>query len=241
MRVLKVIALTLLSAACTPVFAQAADMAPRPPVISAEQVMPDETGAGWYLRGDVGFARNVAPTLSWQSTSYSNRTTADSGTFDLGFGYRFSESLRSDVTLDFLTDHHVSGTLSATQSDRVTQESGALLLNGYYDFAKFMAVTPYIGAGIGVARVVTDPLSRSVSGTPTYTFASATQYVMTAAAMAGLSFDIGRGLQADIGYKFNWIDKTRTGSETTGALSGPVNIGDFSSHQIRVGLKYFIN
>ncbi len=219
----------------------AADVAAHPPQISAASVMPDDTGLGWYLRGDVGFARNVAPTIAWQSTSYSNTSAANSATFDFGGGYRFTENLRSDITLDFLTAHSIKGNLTATTGDRLSQDAAALLLNGYYDFGAISGLTPYVGAGIGVARVHNGTLTRDINGLATYTFGGSTSYSLAAAAQAGFSIDIGHGLQADIGYKFTWIDRTRTGTESTGTLAGPVTIGDSSSHQIRVGLKYFIN
>jgi opacity protein-like surface antigen len=241
MRIIRTIASSFLAILSISGPVAAADMAAHPPVITAESVMPDETGAGWYLRGDVGIANNVAPTLNWQSTSYNRRSAAVGGAFDFGVGYRFTENLRSDVTLDVLTNHRVKGYLDATDDDRLQQGSTALMVNGYYDIGTYSGITPYIGAGIGVARVNSDPLTRELNGTTTFVFAGTIHYSLAASATTGFSFDIGHGLQADIGYKFTWIDKTRTGTETSSTLQGPVNIGDSSSHQFRVGLKYFIN
>jgi len=221
--------------------ATAADMTPHPPVISAQSVMPDETGLGWYLRGDVGYSLDVAPTMSWQQTGYTNRTATDAADWDVGLGYRFSDNLRSDVTLDVLTNHRVKGYLNSTDNDTVNQNTAALLVNGYYDIGTYGGLTPYLGGGIGVARVNSGTLTRYLSGTPTYLFGGSVTYALAASAMTGVSFDIGHGLQADIGYKFTWIDRSRSGTESTGALQGPVTIGDTSVHQFRVGLKYFIN
>jgi opacity protein-like surface antigen len=240
MRISLIVA-TILATATAVHVAAAADMGAHPPVITADSVMPDETGFGWYLRGDVGFARSVAPTMSWQSTSYANRSVTNGASLGIGFGYRFTENLRSDLTLDFLTNHRVRGYLNTTDDDRLNQSAASLLANGYYDIGTYFGVTPYIGAGIGIARVNNGALTRDLGGIPTYTFAGRTQFALAAAATTGFSFDIGHGLQADVGYKFTWIDKTRTGKETTSTLDGPVTIGDFGSHQIRFGLKYFFN
>jgi opacity protein-like surface antigen len=219
----------------------AADVAPQPPVISAESVAPDETNSGWYLRGDIGIAVNAAPSMNWQSSSYFDRSAANSASFGAGIGYRFSDTLRADITLDFLTSHRIKGNLTATTEDHLTQDAATVMANGYYDIATFSGVTPYIGAGIGVARVNDDALVRDVSGIGTYTFGGTLRYALAASAMTGFSFDIGHGMQADVGYKFTWIDKTRTGPETSSTLAGPVNIGASGAHQFRVGLKYFIN
>ena len=241
MCVYKTVALLIAVLAATPTASLAADMAARPPVITAESVVPDETGAGWYLRGDIGYASNVAPSMSWQTTSYSGNRAANSGTFDFGLGYRFTENLRSDVTLDFLTSHRVLGALNATTTDTLNQDMTAGLVNGYYDIGKFMGITPYIGAGIGAARINADQLTRSVNGTTTYVFNSASNYTLAAAATTGFSFDIGHGLQADLGYKFAWFGNSTTGLESTSHLTGKVNIGNSTAHELRFGLKYFIN
>ena len=220
---------------------RAADPVPHPPVIAAEAVMPDEGFGAWYLRGDIGIAAPLAPGMSWQSASYGNRTAAGAANLGSGIGYRFNDTLRADLTLDYLTSHAVKGYLSAAVADRLTQDDTLLLANGYYDIGTFAGLTPYVGAGLGLARVDSDPLVRTVNGVNAFTFAGAIRYSLAAAAATGISFDIGRGLQADVGYRFTWIGKTRTGAETTATLPGTVGLGDNGVHQFRVGVRYSLD
>lgn len=221
--------------------AHAADPAGHPPVITAESVMPDETSAGWYLRGDIGITRNMPPPMSWNGVSESDRSAAGAATGDVGIGYRFNDNFRTDLTLDFLASHRISGAYDATTRDHLDQTSFALMANGYYDLMKVSGITPYIGAGIGVARVDSGTATRDISGLATYTFGGSMRYALSAAAMAGFSIDIGHGLQADFGYRLAWVDRSRTGLESTGTLIGPIKVDDSLSHQFRVGLRYYVN
>ena len=218
-----------------------ADPAARPPVITAESVTPEDTSSGWYLRGDIGVAVNIPAAINWNSLNETNRKQASNAVGGLGIGYRFNESFRTDLTFDFMSAHKLSGNLSATTQDRLNQQSIALMANGYYDVLKYSGLTPYIGAGIGIAQVNTDSIGRDISGLTTYTFGKSTGYAFTAAAMTGIAIDIGHGLQADLGYRMAWIGHSRTGTEPTGTLAGPINVSDYVSHQFRVGLRYLIN
>lgn len=203
--------------------------------------MPEETSSGWYLRGDIGVAVNIPASINWNGITEMNRRQASAAAGGLGFGYRFNDSFRTDLTLDFMSTHKLSGNLAATTQDRLNQQSVAVMANGYYDVLKYSRITPYIGAGIGVAQINTDSISRDINGLTTYTFGKSTGYAFAAAAMTGVAIDIGHGLQADIGYRFAWIGRSRTGTETTGTLAGPINVGDYTSHQFRLGLRYLIN
>jgi opacity protein-like surface antigen len=219
----------------------AADFTTRPPVITADAVLPDDSSSGWYLRGDIGAARTIPPSINWNSINETSRKAAGAAVGDVGFGYRFNENFRSDLTFDFMSSRKISGYYNAVTQDKMNQSAVAIMANGYYDIMKYAGFTPYIGAGIGVAQINTDSATRDINGLATYTFGKSVRYGLAAAAMTGIAIDIGHGLQADIGYRFAWIDRSRTGAETTSTLAGPINIGDFTSHQIRVGLRYTIN
>ncbi len=241
MRILKRRLLSVIAVLAHTLPALGADAVGRPPVITAESVMPEDTSSGWYLRGDIGAAVNIPASINWNSINETNRRQAGNAVGGLGIGYRFNESFRTDLTFDFMSAHKLSGNLTTTTQDRLSQQSIALMANGYYDVLKYSGFTPYIGAGIGVAQINTDSISRDINGLTTYTFGKSTGYAFTAAAMTGVAIDIGHGLQADLGYRLAWIGHSRTGTETTGTLTGPINVSDYVSHQFRVGLRYQIN
>lgn len=89
--------------------------------------------------------------------------------FGVGVGYRFSERVRGDVTLESRREHHVRihGTsqrplgspaaaaadpdsyYEATFDDDTHVRGAVTLFNAYYDFTGFGRFKPYVGGGLG--------------------------------------------------------------------------------------------
>lgn len=162
--------------------AQAADMA-FPPMegIPAVSEQPVELGTGWYLRGDVAWSRDHAPLLSSDGSLDSQSAATNGYSFDLGFGYKFNNWLRSDIVYDYRKPYSVTAAESnvwcpynlmglttqgsnpvelgyfANPNDTCTPQQHAalsrqdLLLNGYIDLGTWGGVTPYVGAGVGTS------------------------------------------------------------------------------------------
>lgn len=239
MRILSRLVSSVVAITVLPLPAIAGDPAVRPPVITADSVMPEDSSSGWYLRGDIGVARNTAPKLTSDGVTETNRTAAASAAGDFGFGYRFNDNLRSDLTFEFLTSHKVTGQPNAFAKDSLNQDSFAVMANGYYDIIRYAGLTPYIGAGIGIARTNSDAGLRNLGGVSTFSYGKSATYGLAAAAMAGIAIDIGHGMQADLGYRFAWVNRARTGQPN--CACGPINVSNMQSHQFRIGLRYLIN
>ena len=151
----------------------AADMADRaapsrwyapPPVV--------EDFGGWYLRGDIGFtnqrverlnnALDVTTTSSAQSLGFNTASI-----FSLGVGYRFNDWFRADVTGEYRGNSQFSGTDRitfpggvGTDTYHATKYEWSFMANGYVDLGTWWCLTPFIGAGIGGARVTYRGLHR---------------------------------------------------------------------------------
>ena len=220
--------------------AVAADFSPRPPVIEQTAVAPEEIGSGWYLRGDIGFARQIPPKITWNGTTETSVKASD--TLDAGFGagYKFNDWMRADVTLDYLSVRNFSGSVDATTRDSYKADSLVLLANAYADLGTWGGLTPYLGAGVGVAEQRVGGVTRTAAAA-TYSFASANTFSLAADAAAGITYDLGHGMSTDLGYRLLWIDRSRSGGETTGKIAGNINASDSVSHQFRVGLRYYMN
>ncbi len=219
----------------------AADYGYRAPTIEPASVVPEEIGTGWYLRGDVGYTLQNPPAMSWQQTTETDVGARETSTLGIGVGYKFNEWVRADVTLDYLNKFRIKGTVSDTESDSLNVAALTVMGNVYADLGNYGGVTPYVGVGIGVASLELDSLTRSEVAPPDYTFGAASQLSFAASAAAGLTFDLGHGIQSDIGYRLLWINRAHTGAETTSALAGNVNMSDILSQQVRVGLRYYMN
>ena len=155
-------AATLLSSA-----AFAADMAIAPPPYAPPVV---EDFGGWYLRGDIGFSnQRVNDSSEWRSVSSllsleQNNSFNTAGIFGLGVGYRFNNWFRADVTgqyrgnSNFLATDRSSSPMPALPT-LVSTPIPAASPNGWswptpmWISAPGGASRPFIGAGVGCARV----------------------------------------------------------------------------------------
>jgi opacity protein-like surface antigen len=94
-------------------------------------------------------------------------------------------------------------------------------------------MTPYIGAGIGTARVTTSDFESLV--VPPFSGAPAqTQWNLAWAAMAGTAIAVSPNLQVDVGYRYLDVGNVHTADGVGGAMTFK-NVG---GHELRVGLRW---
>src|ERR1700712_5384469 len=153
-------AATLLSQA-----ALAADMAiAPPPQMYAPPPVVEDCG-GWYLRGDIGFSNQRVDRLNnvldaGNTSSVQNLNFNTAGIYGLGVGYRVNNWFRADVTGEYRGNSQFFGTDRitypggvGTDSYHATKNEWVVLANAYVDLGTWWCVTPFIGAGVGGARV----------------------------------------------------------------------------------------
>lgn len=150
--------------------AVAADLPPAP---DAGVIAPAPPALGnWYVRGDVGLG------------IFDGQGSDEAFTGGIGIGYRWSDLLRTDVTVDYTGEYDLSGGVDA--------EAYTVLANAYVDFNLGPAwFKPYIGAGIGYGDV--EFSGRSDDDGFAY------------AGYAGLSFDVSPRTELDVGYRYRSI------------------------------------
>ena len=217
--------------------AGAADMprypsSPPPPQPEYRPVSID-LSTGWYLRGDIGAywgqltgAQSAAPFPDPTDSSLGNGMTGG-----LGVGYK-SNWLRTDVTIDYAAPAKYQGTVATAGDTTAKIQATTALVNGYLDLGTWYRVSPYIGAGAGVAYVrATDyvgpapPLSGDTSNK---------QWNFAFAGMAGIAFAISHNLMMDAGYRYLNIGDVKTGSDAFGAMT----FKNVFAHEVRVGLRW---
>lgn len=137
---------------------------------------PVELGTGWYIRGDLSYARENQPTLSPDLSQFSINKLRNGVAAGGGVGYQFNNWIRLDMTGEYRqqqtnnTDSNVLscplavqgvtdannqpigiaglfGQCAARQKARI--QHGVALLNAYADLGHWWHVTPYVGAGVG--------------------------------------------------------------------------------------------
>jgi len=181
---------------------------------------------------------------------YFNASMSESMIGDFGFGYRFNSIFRMDVTgelrggasfqgLEVVNDstHGPVPTTSNQWADfyRANVSSYLGMVNAYTDIGTWSGVTPYVGAGLGVAfnRIsgASDIGSAAQAGGPTSATGgyidSAGGFNLAWALMAGLDFNVTHNLKLELGYRY-----INYGSVTSGyahCLTGnPAGQGAFS-------------
>ena len=110
---------------------------------------------------------------------------------------------------------------------RSNQSYRSYMLNGYFDVPTYTPVHPYVGAGIGVARIKS---RLGVLDTDTATKKRETNLAYQL--MAGVGYNLTRNWTLDVGYR--WVDN---GHSKWNTALGEVKM-DSTEHQMTVGVRY---
>lgn len=120
-------------------------------------------------------------------------------------GYQLSQ-FRVEAELQRLTSDTEPSESSGTLFGGIGATTGAIketagFANGYFDFPAFFGFAPYVGAGLGYARVDLDNLGRTRNGTPALQF-SGSDSVFGYQAMLGFQFHLFGTATLNGGYRF---------------------------------------
>jgi len=165
-------AITAVTMITAPLAARAADMAQGSSLMTGPPIEdgPVTFATSWYLRGDLGVASDVQVNLG-PKTLPATKGFPNAWSLGLGFGYKFNDWVRADMTLDGRATRAFNGnsTLSACPETIVNGvvnswtpcfdwvqariSNATLLFNLYADLGTWYGLTPYVGVGIGVNDV----------------------------------------------------------------------------------------
>lgn len=157
--------------------ARAADMPFAPALEPPPVEQPVLFGTGWYIRGDLGIAKDT-PLPVGGATLPSSKSFPNSWSIGAGFGYKYNSWLRTDVTLDWRRPREFQGNTgflpcaqgstpvvdpltgittgstfiygTCADNTRARLTSLHALFNVYADLGTWGGFTPYVGAGVGV-------------------------------------------------------------------------------------------
>ncbi|HEX3441464.1 MAG TPA: outer membrane beta-barrel protein [Pseudolabrys sp.] len=208
--------------------AMAADMPdlPPPPLLPPRLI---DTNVGWYLRGDVGYgwgvmgsAQSPAPFPNPADNSFGSGFVGG-----VGAGIK-TQWLRTDVTIDYTAPLKYQGSVVSSGDTTAKVDAVTALFNGYLDLGTWYSATPYIGAGVGAARLhATDYAAPFASGT------SDTQWQLAWALMAGFGYAVAPNLMVDLGYRY-----LNFGDLTVGSDAGATTLKNLAAHEVRVGVRW---
>jgi opacity protein-like surface antigen len=222
--------------------AKAADMGGFPGAGALESVplLVDEFGSNWYLRGDIGYrfntnfdsARNPDPPPSVRNPQLDNNTWVFGG----GVGYKM-DWFRADLTADFGTTAKFKADSNIRDNDFTAKiDTITGLVNAYGDLGTWWGFTPYVGAGVGFARLQAgDFRTPSQHAGVSHTGES---WNLAWAAMAGVSYRVSANFAIDAGYRhINMGDVWSSVDRERNRLA----VKNLSSDEVRIGFRYTID
>ena len=223
---------------------------------------------GWYLRGDVGFSnQSVSRVLDTNSTAYNNVAVSQTssfdsaGIFDVGVGYAFNNWFRADVTaqwrgksnftgLDVVTGTGPFAGFVGTDLYTATKSEFVFLANAYFDLGTWWSVTPFIGGGIGTARVSIADFSDTgdfINGGAQFhslNYAGqASKWNFAWAAHAGLAYRVTPSVTLELAYSYIDLGSGITGpsysfDQVTNTTHAPFAFHDITSHDLTLGVRW---
>lgn len=228
------------------------------PVYEAPESLPMAT-SGWYIRGDLGYSWNkysraVYITNGTGGTSVLNGKLKSSFAVGAGAGYQINNNFRVDATVDYNfnadftgstvgTCNFGGGLVPCTSTDVAKFSALTVLANAYVDLGTYSGFTPYVGAGIGGARIHWGDLSNTECSTaapgtcnPTVVHTGSKEWRFAYALMAGVSYMATKNIAFDVGYRYKHIEGGRMFAYANGA--GPGYDEGITSHEVRAGIRY---
>jgi opacity protein-like surface antigen len=213
----------------------------RPPLESDyEKPTPQFLMSGWYLRADIGYRWNNGGPSNSNITS-ERYTNSYDGT--VGFGYKY-QWFRADVTYDRSGPTRVSAfTTVATDQPQFTAKirSETVLVNGYVDFGTWGGFTPYVGGGVGVARLKSaNYVDTTDSPSITGVMGQGTQQNFAWAAMAGVAYQIAPSWMVDVGFRHLDLGDV-VSSDGAGSRTNAMVFRNQTVNEARVGVRYLFD
>jgi opacity protein-like surface antigen len=214
------------------------------------QIAPDPIALGFAS----GFQSSGA------SQAFNNTTLSPFGMIDVGAGYRFNDWVRVDGTFEYrggadlqslytLTDPaspDFGGTFQRADFYRANVSSFIGLINGYVNLGTWSGLSPFVGAGVGVADNKVSGFTDQGYANATFAspgptggyFSNGSKTAFAWALMAGLDFDISPNLKLELGYRYlNYGSITTGGSSCLAGNSG----GTFNGVKCSGGVANFVS
>jgi opacity protein-like surface antigen len=238
----------------------AADMAIMPPPAYAPSPVVEDFG-GWYLRGDIGFSnQRVGRLNNVDDATFTTQTQGNAfntaGIFGLGVGYKVNNWFRADITGEYRGNSQFFGKTEITYPGGIgtntyhgTKNEWVVLGNAYVDLGTWWCMTPFIGAGIGGARVsianFTDQGITNIGGvtSPSLAFGdNVSKWNLAWALHAGLAYKVSPSFTVELAYRYLDMGDGLTGDlrtfDGTNNINNPTTFRNITSHDLKLGVRW---
>ena len=220
---------------------------------------PYEFGSGWYLRGDIGYKIYNAPDAHFDVPFYGNmidESLSNTGVAGLGFGYKWNDWFRTDLTVDYEWPGHFHGRLNcpgvctSAPNPEFSDEFASIsawttLVNAYFDLPLFAegpwGLTPYVGAGVGASYLTTSNVHSIHPSGATQQWPGDSKWNFAWSVTAGVSYAITKNFLLDLNYRYVSLGDAASGPTLPVFGNKPLHYDNIDANEIRVGLRYTIN
>jgi opacity protein-like surface antigen len=193
-------------------------------LLSAGTALAQQT-SGFYIGGAGG--------LNWlRDTKIEGGAIGSSTDYDLGWaalgtlGYKLTNGFRFEGELGYRENDVDNAAGAAGQGDASAK---SLMANLLYDFNTGSAITPYIGAGLGVARIKFDD-----SGRHNGAIVDDRDTTLAYQGILGIAYNFSQSLSLGLDYRyFAALDPSFSTTTGTGVTA------DYRAHTITLALRYF--
>jgi OOP family OmpA-OmpF porin len=190
---------------------------------------------GWYVGGEG----------AWSHLSDQNATATSPGTstplklhpgqgFAVGVngGFEFQSALRLEGELVYRQHDENSATRAGiTAQTHGNLDNLAIMGNAYYDFNNATKFTPYVGAGVGAARLHLDNFN--ATGLPGL---SGGDWQLAYQGIAGVRYTIDPNWSASLDYRYFATTDAKFKGTVGGVPSGLKT--DYHTHNVMLGVAY---
>jgi opacity protein-like surface antigen len=226
----------------------------------AAQYQPVATG-GWYLRGYIGQSNQFVNSISHPSFATAAQFEfLDKGGFDsapfygAGVGYQWNSWLRTDVTGEYrgkASFHALDRYFNAgyfTNDYTASKSEWVALVNAYIDLGTWWSITPFVGAGVGVAFNTIEHFrdNNVIAGGGGWAD-TGRQTSLAWALHAGASYRASSNLAVELSYRYLNVGNAHSGTLVNldpGLSSGnplaPMTFHNIQSHDLMLGLRWML-
>ena len=187
---------------------------------------------GWYGRADIGWSFDGETDLGADTGGYNwgDSTLEHDWTQHLGLGYAFANGFRLEGELGHRFNQ-IEPTPTIDAGGDV--HAWSAMANLFYDFNRGGALEPYIGIGVGAARINQGAVDTAPP--PVFT-ADGEDTVLAYQGLVGFAVGLGEQWDLDVGYRYFVADSAEYEAlHNPGAFTGE---SDYEHQALTVGLRY---
>ncbi len=226
----------------------------------AAPYQPPVDSGGWYLRGFIGQSNQFLNNISHPAFATAQQFTfLDKGGFDsapffgAGVGYQWNSWFRSDITGEYrgkASFHALDRYFNAgyfTNDYNASKSEWVALVNAYIDLGTWWAITPFIGAGVGVAFNTIEHFrdTNVIAGGGGWAD-TGRQTNLAWALHAGASYRASSNFAVELSYRYLNVGDARSGllqnldPTLTSANPAPMTFHNIQSHDLMLGVRWLL-